>query len=619
MAMAVTMEVGNDGVAVISISNPPLNIINAAMLAALKEKFGEATRRRDVKAIVLTGKGGRFSGGFDINAFQNPSSDTSDRTIGSIDLVLNTIEDCKKPVVAAIEGLALGGGLELAMGCHARIAAPKTQLGLPELTLGVIPGLGGTQSLPRLVGVSKAIEMMLFSKPIMSEEGKLLGLIDEIATSEELVRVSRLHALEISDGCKPWVRSLHRTDKIGSLSEAQQLLRTAREQAKRTAPNMPQHLACLDAVEEGLLHGGYKGLLKEAAVSKELVQSNTTKALTHLFFAQRATAKVPNITDVGLKPNHVKKVGIIGGGIMGSGIATSLMLSNITVFLKEINSEYLLKGMKTVEGGYYIDTLSNIQSLVARGKVTQDKARKALSMLEGVSDYSEFKEMDMVIEAVIEDIPLKQEIFSELEKVCSSCCILATNTSSIDLNVIGEKTKSQDRIIGAHFFSPAHIMPLLEIIRTEKTSPQVILDLLTVGKIMKKVPIVVLNCTGFAVNRSFFPYMQVPHLLVHLGVDLFRIDRAIRNFGFPLGPFQLQDLGGFRLGKASGKEYENAFPDRTFRSPLTELLLKNGRNGKSNGKGFYVHEKGSKPKPDPSVLPIIDESRKLMNIMPGGK
>ncbi|KAA3477034.1 peroxisomal fatty acid beta-oxidation multifunctional protein AIM1-like isoform X2 [Gossypium australe] len=167
--------------------------------------------------------------------------------------------------------------------------------------------------------------------------------------------------------------------------------------------------------------------------------------------------------------------------------------------------------------------------------------------------------------------------------------------------------------------SPAHIMPLLEIIRTEKTSPQVILDLLTVGKIMKKIPIVVLNCTGFAVNRTFFPYMQIPHLLVHLGVDLFRIDRAIRNFGFPLGPFQLQDLGGFRLGKASGKEYENAFPDRTFRSPLTELLLKNGRNGKSNGKGFYVHEKGSKPKPDPSVLPIVDESIKFMNIMPGGK
>ncbi|KAK8595592.1 hypothetical protein V6N12_064110 [Hibiscus sabdariffa] len=610
--MTVTMEVGNDGVAVVSISNPPLNIINAAMIAGLKEKFGEATRRSDVKAIVLIGKGGRFSGGFDINAFKKPSGDTSsDEPSASIDLIVNTIEDCKKPVVAAVEGLALGGGLELAMGCHARIAAPKTQLGLPELTLGVIPGLGGTQRLPRLVGVSKAVEMMLFSKPILSEEGKLLGLIDDIAPSKELVRASRLFALEIANRCKPWVRSLHRTDKIGSLSEAQGLLRAAREQAKRTAPNMPQHLACLDAVEEGILHGGFKGLLKETSVSKELVQSNTTKALINLFFAQRATAKVPSITDIGLKPKHVKKVGIIGGGIMGSGIATSLILSNITVFLKEINSEYLLKGMKSVE--------ANIEGLVTRGKVTRDMARKALSLLKGVSDYSEFKELDMVIEAVIEDVPLKQDIFSDLEKVCSSHCILATNTSTIDLNVIGEKTNSQDRIIGAHFFSPAHIMPLLEIIQTEKTSPQVILDLLTVGKIIKKVPIVVRNCTGFAVNRTFFPYMQAPQLLVHLGVDLFRVDRVIRNFGFPLGPFHLQDLGGYRLGKAAGKEYANAFPDRIFRSTLNELMLKDGRNGKSNGKGFYIHKKGSKPIPDPSVLPIVDESRKLMNIMPGGK
>ncbi|XVF34856.1 hypothetical protein REPUB_Repub18cG0094600 [Reevesia pubescens] len=677
------MEVGNDGVAVISISNPPLNVLNYSTIAELKERFSEATRRKDVKAIVLTGKGGRFSGGFDISAFQkvHQNGEISDSPHESFDLVLDTIEgipviltksvlfvivkvllffflllfesairmtkagrrwNCKydspfatqtagmlsglevesgklvfgarklqEAVVAAIEGLAFGGGLELAMGCHARIAAPKTQLGLPELTLGVIPGLGGTQRLPRLVGASKAIEMLLFSKPIMSEEGKLLGLIDDIASSEELLRASRLWALGIAERQKPWVRSLFRTDKIGSLSEAQGLLRTAREQAKKTAPNMPQYLACLDVVEEGILHGGYNGLLKEVAVSKELLLTNTSKALIHLFFAQRATAKVPNVTDVGLKPRHVKKVAIIGGGIMGSGIATSLILSNISVFLKEINSEYLLKGMKTIE--------ANIQGLVTRGKVTQDKARKALSVLKGVSDYSEFKEVDMVIEAVIEDVPLKQKIFSDLEKVCSSCCILATNTSSIDLNIVGEKTNSQNRIIGAHFFSPAHIMPLLEIVRMEKTSPQVILDLLTVGKIIKKVPIVVGNCTGFAVNRTFFPYMQAPHLLVNLGVDLFRIDRVIRNFGLPLGPFQLQDLGGYKLGLAAGKQYANSFPGRTFRSPLAELLMKNGRDCKSNGKGFYIYDKGSRPKPDLSVLPIIEESRQLMNIMPGGK
>ncbi|MFS7991047.1 putative isomerase, 3-hydroxyacyl-CoA dehydrogenase, Enoyl-CoA hydratase [Helianthus anomalus] len=202
---------------------------------------------------------------------------------------------------------------------------------------------------------------------------------------------------------------------------------------------------------------------------------------------------------------------------------------------------------------------------------------------------------------------------------CPPHCILATNTSTIDLNLVGEKTKSQDRVIGAHFFSPAHVMPLLEIVRTEKTSAQVILDLMTVGKIIKKAPVVVGNCTGFAVNRAFFPYTQGAHILLHLGVDLFRIDRLISSFGLPMGPFQLQDLAGYGVAVAVGKIFANAFPDRTFRSPIVDLLIKSGRNGKNNGKGYYLYEKGSKPKPDPQVYPIIEEARKQANIMPGGK
>ncbi|GLT98555.1 hypothetical protein SLE2022_160550 [Rubroshorea leprosula] len=609
----VTMEVGTDGVAVITIINPPVNALAIPIIAGLKQKFDEATARNDVKAIVLTGKGGRFSGGFDINVFQkvHKNGDVSLMPDVSVDLVVNTIEDCKKPVVAAVEGLALGGGLELAMGCHARIAAPKTQLGLPELTLGVIPGFGGTQRLPRLLGLSKAIEIMLLSKPIMSEEGKKLGLIDDIVSSHELLTASRLWALEIAERRKPWVRSLHRTDKIGSLSEARKVLRTAREQAKKTAPNMPQHQACLNVIEEGIVHGGYSGVLKEARVFKELVLSETSRGLVHVFFGQRATSKVPNVTDIGLKPRKIKKVAVIGGGLMGSGIATALILSNTYVVLKEINSELLLKGIKSIE--------ANVRGLVSRGKLTKDKAGKALSMLKGVLDYSEFKDVDMVIEAVIENIPLKQKIFSEIEKACPTHCILATNTSTIDLNLIGEKTNSQDRIIGAHFFSPAHVMPLLEIVRTEKTSPQTILDLMAVGKTIKKVPVVVGNCTGFAVNRTFFPYTQGAHILVNLGVDVFRIDRIISNFGLPMGPFLLQDLAGYGVALAVGKEFANAFPDRTFNSPLVDLMVKDGRNGKNNGKGYYIYEKGSKPKPDPTVLPIIEESRRLTNIMPGGK
>ncbi|KAM0020796.1 putative isomerase, 3-hydroxyacyl-CoA dehydrogenase, Enoyl-CoA hydratase [Helianthus debilis subsp. tardiflorus] len=609
----VTMDVGSDGVALITISNPPVNALALPILAGLKEKFAEAMRRDDVKAIVLTGKNGRFSGGFDINVFQkvHATGDISQLPDVSVELVSNTLEDAKKPIVAAVQGLALGGGLEVAMGCHARIAAPKTQLGLPELSLGVMPGFGGTQRLPRLLGLSKAIDMMLTSKPILSEEGYKLGLIDAIVPPQDLLKVSRQWALDIAEARKPWVRSLHRTDKIGSLSEAREIIKKARQSAKRMAPNMPQHQACLDVIEEGIVHGGCAGVLKEVKVFNELVLSDTSKGLVHIFFAQRAISKVPKVTDVGLKPRAVKKVAVIGGGLMGSGIATALILGNINVVLKEVNSEYLQKGLKTVE--------ANVRGLVARKKLAPAQAEKASSMIKGVLDYSEFRDVDMVIEAVIENVPLKQKIFSEIESVCPPHCILATNTSTIDLNLVGEKTKSQDRVIGAHFFSPAHVMPLLEIVRTEKTSAQVILDLMTVGKIIKKAPVVVGNCTGFAVNRTFFPYTQGAHILLHLGVDLFRIDRLISSFGLPMGPFQLQDLAGYGVAVAVGKEFANAFPDRTFRSPIVDLLIKSGRNGKNNGKGYYLYEKGSKPKPDPQVYPIIEEARKQANIMPGGK
>ncbi|KAL7601631.1 peroxisomal fatty acid beta-oxidation multifunctional protein AIM1 isoform X1 [Lactuca sativa] len=609
----VTMEVGSDGVAVITISNPPVNALAVPILGGLKEKFAEAMRRDDVKAIVLTGKNGRFSGGFDINVFQkvHKTGDISQLPDVSVALVTNTIEDAKKPIVAAVQGLALGGGLELAMGCHARVAAPRAQLGLPELSLGVMPGFGGTQRLPRLLGLSKAIDMMLTSKPILSEEGEKLGLIDAIVPPQELLKVAKKWALDIAEARKPWARSLHRTDKIGSLSEARAIIKAAREHVKRTFPNLPQHQACLDVIEEGIVHGGYAGVLKEVKEFNELVVSDTSKGLVHIFFAQRAISKVPKVTDVGLKPRSVKKVAVIGGGLMGSGIATALILGNIKVVLKEVNSEYLQKGIKTIQ--------ANVKGLVARKKLPQAQGEKALSLVSGVLDYSQFKDVDMVIEAVIENIPLKQKIFSEIESICPPHCILATNTSTIDLNLIGEKIKSQDRVIGAHFFSPAHVMPLLEIVRTEKTSAQVILDLMTVGKVIKKAPVVVGNCTGFAVNRTFFPYTQGAHVLLHLGVDLFRIDRLITSFGLPMGPFQLQDLAGYGVAVAVGKEFANAFPDRTFRSPIIDLLIKSGRNGKNNGKGYYLYEKGSKPKPDPRVFEIIEEAKRLVNIMPSGK
>ncbi|XP_028554615.1 peroxisomal fatty acid beta-oxidation multifunctional protein [Dendrobium catenatum] len=482
----VSMKIGSDGVAIITMSNPPVNALAPAVIAGLKEKYAEAMSRRDVKAIVLTGESGKFSGGFDISVFieVQKTGDLSVLPDVSVDLVMKTIEDAEKPSVAAIHGLALGGGLELAMGCHARISTPDALLGLPELSLGVIPGFGGTQRLPRLVGLQKAIEMMLLSKPIKAKEGYGNGLVDTIAPSEELLTVARRWALEIAEGRKAWRKTLDRTDRLSALYETRQKLYAFRKDAERT-PNMPQNQLCLDAIEEGVVHGGYAGVLKESRIFKELVLSSTSKSLVHVFFALRATSKVPNLTGVGLRPRPIRKVAIIGGGLMGSGIATALILSDIHVVLKERDPAF--RGLKTVE--------ANLKGLVKKGPLTQEKMRKALSLLKGVLDYSEFEYVDMVIEAVIENAPLKQTIFNEVEKLCPPHCILATTTSTIDLNIVGKNTNSQDRIIGAHFFSPAHVMPLLEIVWSEKTSPQVILDLMNIGKMMKKVPIVVQNCT----------------------------------------------------------------------------------------------------------------------------
>eukprot|EP01018_Ginkgo_biloba_P007979 Gb_20832 [translate_table: standard] len=537
--MKVSIEVGDDGVALITVANPPVNALAEPILAGLKTKYDEAMRRYDVKAIVITGDRGKFSGGFDINVLQEVQN-TGDQSLlekTSIELMTNTIEDAKKPSVAAIQGLALGGGLELAMCCHARIAIPKAQLGMPELQLGVIPGFGGTQRLPRLVGMSKAIEMLLSSKPIMSEEGKRLGLIDAIVSPEELVSTARTWATEIAEKRRAWINSLHRNDKLEPLEEACEMLKIARAQAKRTAPNLAHPQICLDVMEEGVVSGGFAGIVKEEKGIIELIFSDTAKGLVHFFFSERATSKVPGVTDLGLKPRKINRVAVIGGGLMGSGIATTLVLANIRVVLKEVNAISLQQSLNRIS--------ENLKSCLKKGNMSHENLDKRMSLIKGVVDYEEFKSVDMVIETVIEKVNLKQEIFSDLERICPPHCVLATNTSSINPNVIGANTHSQDRIIGAHFFrSPEHEMPLLEIIRTEKTSFQVIIDMINFVKIIKKIPVIVENCTGFAVNRMFFPYNLAAHMLANLGVDIYRIDEVMTSFGMSMGPFGMQDFMG---------------------------------------------------------------------------
>ncbi|KAI0510347.1 hypothetical protein KFK09_010948 [Dendrobium nobile] len=600
------MEVGADGVALITIENPPVNALSPDVLLSLKENYEEVMRRDDVKAIVLTGARGKFSGGADISSFKEGEGDSPRNSSMSIEFLTDILEGGRKPSVAAIDGVALGGGLEIAMACHSRISTSSALLGLPELQLGIIPGLGGTQRLPRLIGLTKALEMMLTSKPVKGKEAYALGLVDAIVPPGDLIITARHWAIEISECRRPWIKSLYKTDKVGSLREAKEILKFARAQAQKQSAYLEHPRVCIDVIEEGIVSGPRAGLLKEANASWTLQFSPTSKSLVHVFFAQRATTKVPGISDLGLTPRNISKVGILGGGLMGSGIATALILSNQRVILKEVNDNFLQAGVGRVK--------ANLQSRIKKGTMTQENFEKALSLLTGVLDYEQFGDVDMVIEAVIEKVDLKQQIFADLEKYCPPHCILATNTSTIDLNLIGESTKSQNRIVGAHFFSPAHIMPLLEIVRTHNTSPQVVVDLLAVGKKIHKTPIVVGNCTGFAVNRMFFPYTQSALLLVDRGLDVYKIDQAITKFGMPMGPFRLADLVGFGVAVATILQYLQSYPERCYRSELMKLMLDDKRTGESSRKGFYLYDDRRKATPDPEIGKYIEKSRNMAGV-----
>lgn len=604
-----TIEVGADGVAIITIINPPVNSLSIDVLNSLKESFDQALQRNDVKAIVVTGAKKKFSGGFDISAFtgiQAGKMEAPKPGFVSVEILSNSVEGAKKPSVAAIDGLALGGGLEVAMACHARISTPNAQLGLPELQLGIIPGFGGTQRLPRLVGLSKALEMMLTSKPVKGQDALDLGLVDAVVSPDDLVSTARRWALDILERKKPWVASLYKTDKIEPLGEAREILNFARAQARKQAPNLQHPQVCIDVIEEGIVSGPLAGVWKEAEAFQGLLHSDTCKSLVHVFFSQRGTTKVPGVTDMGIVPRRIRKVAILGGGLMGSGIATALILSNYPVILKEVNDNFLQAGMGRVK--------ANLQSRVKKGNMSREKFEKTFSLLKGSLDYESFRDVDMVIEAVIENVSLKQQIFADLEKYCPPHCILASNTSTIDLNLIGEKTKSQDRIIGAHFFSPAHVMPLLEIVRTNKTSPQVIVDLLDVGKKIRKTPVVVGNCTGFAVNRMFFPYTQAALLLVERGTDVYQIDRAISKFGMPMGPFRLCDLVGFGVAIATGSQFVENFPERTYKSMLIPLMQEDKRAGETTKKGFYVYNDKRRASPDPELKKYIEKARSMSGV-----
>lgn len=588
---AVRYEV-RDGVAILTVDNPPVNALSAPVLLGLAQGLDRAGADAAVEGIVLTGAGGNFVAGADVNRLQRITDGVPLDDATRLPDVISRLEDSEKPTVAAIDGFALGGGLELALGCHARVGSPKARVGLPELMLGLIPGAGGTQRLPRVAGVAAATEIMMSSRQVRAAEAVTLGILDEVHADA----VTRAAELAKKPGTRR--KSLDRSDRLTPNDAA--VLDEARSSARKKQRNVTHPFACLDAIQFGLQHGAKPGLEKERELFLALLQTDTARGMIHLFFAERAAAKVPGASDI--TPKKLVEIAVIGGGTMGSGIATSLLGAGFEVRLTEATPELAEAGKKRVA--------KNIARDVERGRASQSEADATLGRLSIQTGYAGFDEVDFVIEAAIEDVALKSEIFRELAKVTRPDAWLATNTSTIDINVVADAAGVPERVLGTHFFSPAHVMKLCEIVRTDRTSPQALADTLGLVKRMKKTPVTVKTCTGFLVNRIFMPYSQATGYLVDRGVDPYRIDRALYEFGMPMGPCRMSDLAGIDVGVKAGGILDAAYPDRGYRSQLRRLLVEAGRAGEKTGKGHYLHE-GGKALPDPELGKFLHEARKL--------
>lgn len=594
------------GVALLILNSPPVNALSDQVLQGISDQYNRAVRDSKVKAIVITSAtAGFFVAGADIAQIQDKMAKNADASVMLNQLVtvhklFKQLESGNKPTVAAIDGVALGGGLELAMSCNARVATPQSKLGLPELKLGIIPGYGGTQRLPRLVGVEKALEIILSSNPVSSNAAKQLGLVDVVVDRSALKESAVQLAADIASYKHKRTQALHLTTRLESSDKIKEIIAKHEANAKKTSSHLPHVQATINAVKAGLEFNGDYGLEAEMKEAMKVMGSPVAQSLIHLFFAEKATSKVP-----GLKPtnNNIKSLGVIGGGLMGSGIIIVALQSGIPVVLKEINDQVLNAGVQRVRS-FFDDRLK-------KQRISEKQHKEILSRLAAQTNYDGFDKLDMVIEAVIEVPKLKQNIFAELEKVCSRECILATNTSTIDIDIIGANIRTHDRLIGLHFFSPVPVMPLLEIIRTKQTSQNVIATAVNFGKQIRKTSIVVGNCPGFLVNRSFYGYSQIAAYIVDRGANPYLVDRAMQKFGFRVGPFLLADLVGIEVGTMVHKSFVGAFPDRCYNATLNDIMYQNKRLGQKSGLGFYKHDpKTGRPSPDAEIEKFIAQSRK---------
>jgi 3-hydroxyacyl-CoA dehydrogenase len=575
-------------VAIITIDNPPVNALRHGVRAGIQDCVVAARDDASVEAIILTGAGRTFVAGADITEFGKPPQ------APSLIEVISILDDVNKPTIAAVHGTPLGGGLELTMGCHFRVAAASTRLGLPEIKLGLIPGAGGTQRLPRLIGIEKALPMILSGEPIPAKDALAAGLVDEIIEGD-LVAGAVAFARKVLAEKRLLTRVKDREDKLKDVrANPAKFDEIVAQHAKKTR-GLHAPAAAIEAIKLTLDIPIDEAQKKERELFMKLVVGDQSRAQRHIFFAEREAAKVPGIGKE-VAPREIKRAAVIGAGTMGGGISMNFANVGIPVTIIENNEDALKRGMATIEKNY--------QTSVQRGSLKPEDMQKRLALFTPSTDLNALKDADIVIEAVFENMPIKKELFAKIEKIAKPGAVLATNTSYLNVDEIAQVTSRVPDVIGMHFFSPANVMKLLEIVRGKDTAPEVLATAMAVGRAIKKVPVVVGVCHGFVGNRMLSARGIEAEKLLLEGALPQDVDGALTEFGFPMGPFAMGDLAGIDVGWRSRKE-------RGVRNEIADSLAEQGRFGQKTGKGFYLYE-GRAARPDPEVEKlIIDASVRL--------
>lgn len=595
-----------DDVALLTIDNPPVNALAAGVWDALLHGVERAGADPDVTGIVLTGRGTTFVAGADLRIFDAiQTREVSLERSEHVHRVLAAIEDSSKPIVAALVGDALGGGLELAMACHYRVASPRARLGQPEVTLGLIPGAGGTQRLPRLVAPERAISMCLDGGLMTAAESADAGLVDRVEPGD-LIAAAIDIARELAKAGR-WRKTREIPVPDGAVETARRVLAHSRE-SLRARKGADAARRAVDALEGAYELSFGEGAARERKLFAECVLSVESRALRHLFFAERAAARPAGIPS-GTPVLDIRSAAIVGAGTMGAGIAMCYASSGIPVLLTDVSAEALSKAMATIRKAY--------EGSVAKGRITAAACERALTLITPTTTFDNFETVDIVVEAAFEDLALKRDIFATLGRVTRPDCILASNTSTLDIDALAGASGRPAQVVGHHFFSPANVMKLLEIVRGRETSASVIATSLALGRRIGKVSVVVGNCFGFVANRMLAYYMREAYLMLEEGASVPQIDRALVDFGMPVGPFAMQDIAGIDVGARIRQHLATMGKTRADgpQSRVPDRLFELGRYGQKTSAGWYRYEKGSRtPIPDPIVEEIAAEAAERRGI-----